>query len=329
MTSAHDPLKDHMADRSLRLGHLLWHLAREAWNFLPPAAQQQLVAIAPEWWPVPRPAFDHSGLIRDNGAGLDFLAMHRGMLQTATAILQKHGLPPICPWSAPPAANDPSVPVPRGPNLPPSRLRAKDDEVWSDYVARAETLLAPKSIGTLRLTELGAEIEFGIHAAMHIRFGDYAVPGLRPGFAVIGPEWDAPEYDSLLDPYSAHVHPLFWKIHGWIDGLIGRWEAATGLTAEFCGVWHGPMTHHPHGGHVVPSAESLPKMEASLHVFMQPWTAGAPFDGFYYGVVREKTERDVGLAPHDPRHLPPVDPAESRRHLPGSPGHAPRPTKKD
>jgi hypothetical protein len=101
----------------------------------------------------------------------------------------------------------------------------------------------------MTLDELGTRLEYGIHAAMHERFGGYGSNNMlrtrEPDpFTAVDPKWNDPAYDSLLDAYSAHVHPWFWKIHGWIDAQIGGWEAATGKTADFSDCWMGPMPHH-------------------------------------------------------------------------------------
>lgn len=38
----------------------------------------------------------------------------------------------------------------------------------------------------------------------------------------IDPKWDNPSNDELGDFYSSHVHPTFWRLHGWIDDGIKR-----------------------------------------------------------------------------------------------------------
>src|SRR3712207_9485858 len=84
----------------------------------------------------------------------------------------------------------------------------------------------------------------------------------------IDPRWDDHSNDDLGDFYSSHVHPTFWRLHGWIDDRINDWAAAnTGrivaktldgvpwfaadgelVLAEEPFTW--PAAHHAHdGGH--------------------------------------------------------------------------------
>lgn len=38
--------------------------------------------------------------------------------------------------------------------------------------------------------------------------------------------WYLAPNDFLGDPFSSHVHPVFWKFHGWIDDRIDDWFRA-------------------------------------------------------------------------------------------------------
>ncbi|MFF8840286.1 hypothetical protein [Streptomyces sp. NPDC015130] len=37
-------------------------------------------------------------------------------------------------------------------------------------------------------------------------------------------------YDDLNDTFSSHVHPVFWRLHGWVDDRIEDWYAAHAAT---------------------------------------------------------------------------------------------------
>ena len=83
----------------------------------------------------------------------------------------------------------------------------------------------------------------------------------------IDPKWDAPANDDLGDFYSSHVHPVFWRLHGWIDDRINDWAAANAgrvVPRTLDGVpWFAadgklvlveepftwPVAHHGHNGH--------------------------------------------------------------------------------
>lgn len=39
-------------------------------------------------------------------------------------------------------------------------------------------------------------------------------------------KWFDPENDALVEPFSSHVNPIFWRLHGWIDDRIEDWYRA-------------------------------------------------------------------------------------------------------
>jgi hypothetical protein len=41
---------------------------------------------------------------------------------------------------------------------------------------------------------------------------------------------DDPKRDWLGNPFSAHVNPTFWKLHGWIDDVVVDWLKANDFT---------------------------------------------------------------------------------------------------
>ena len=40
---------------------------------------------------------------------------------------------------------------------------------------------------------------------------------------------DDPKHNWLGVPYSAHVNPVFWKLHGLVDHVIELWLSANGF----------------------------------------------------------------------------------------------------
>ncbi|MEC9374598.1 MAG: hypothetical protein VYC34_12175 [Planctomycetota bacterium] len=193
------------------------------------------------------------------------------------ALQKKHGAAPLEGWKEPPPVGS-AVKVPKGDSVPDAL--AKDDDHWRIIVRSAEILLHPHSLEGMSLGEFGARIEYGIHAAMHLRFGDLGTNGrLRPFirniFRDVSTKFDEPEYDSLLDWYSAHVHPLFWKIHGWIDDRIGDWETVNRSRIDMCAVWMGPMEHHHH--HAITLAEEqalVDSMEEGVRTLIDSGISG-------------------------------------------------------
>ena len=251
------PVLKELATPRMRLGHLLWHGVREYWERLNEDEKAAFSTKFPNWVPT-HPSRDSAGnLYYETGAGLDFLYMHNQMICHVNCLLDKVSKPHVEGWSQPPSSLDRTVEVPREYRLPSLTYRSKDDAIWDEVVAETRKLLRPENLGAISLDRLGTTLEYGIHAAMHERFGAYSKSGhLRPGQAQMltnqKPKWNHEEYDTLLDAYSAHVNPLFWNIHVWIDKQIGNWVAASGGTADFSDAWIGPMHecdgHEPHGG---------------------------------------------------------------------------------
>jgi hypothetical protein len=134
---------------------------------------------------------------------------------------------------------------------------------------------------SVSLGQLGADIEFTIHNNMHMRWASQPAVGIRPNgslLATINPRWDVPEYNYLGDTYSSHVHPTFWKLHGWVDDRIEDWKRANGVVGEISwkGTWLGPHGHL-HAPHVkgTPDPQRLVKLE-SIAALLE---ASGVFDG--------------------------------------------------
>jgi hypothetical protein len=251
-----------MATREHRIHHFLWHEVRNGWLFYDAATRS---AISQLGWEPPRPALrpgpgGRRVPILDNASGEDFLYMHRQMISQANAILSEVGdpeYPQIEGWPAIPDPTDVEFPVPPAwatgdadfdaflQETKSGQYLSQTMRTWErDY--RDRNWLAGRSLG-----ELGALVEFTIHNRMHMRW--CSDPGeMRPDVdaanaSTIDTRWDAVSYDWLGDTYSSHVHPWFWRIHGWVDDCIEAWKVANGVTGRIAwtGTWVGKMPTHP------------------------------------------------------------------------------------
>ena len=64
------------------------------------------------------------------------------------------------------------------------------------------------------------------------RLGKGGDPIGRSSLFDIDPKWDDPSNDDLGDFYSSHVHPTFWRLHGWIDDRINDWARVNAARIE-------------------------------------------------------------------------------------------------
>lgn len=271
-----------------RLAHQLWHTVRDKWHLLGDDRRQALRGLG--WQPGPRgQERDSRGRYKDaNGSGVDFLYMHRYMLGEAA----KLGAPE--PWQFFPLPR-PAVETDRvaflryfenhdGRSVPPTWL-APGDETYSQGMAAIKSRETydgnfqvwesryrdPDYLARMTLGEFGSELELSLHDWLHMCWASVArgpadgkpVPMARQP-TDFADAWFEPGNDFLGDPFSSHVHPLFWGFHGWIDARIDDWHAAHRLfhpgevdTTEIRGVrwfakgrwvdqdnpWMGPISH--------------------------------------------------------------------------------------
>jgi hypothetical protein len=265
-----------IASKSHRLIHAVWHTLRgrirvpdnsgrivTTWYILDDSSKNKIRELG---WFLDRPPFTETGsLILDNGAGEDFLFMHRKMITMIRDEYQSKGVPYIQSWRAT-SLPSPTIPQfvytekddPENPGrkifqlnpletgnmipLPPFDPAneennvvdfMKSSEFFSNVMRHTANIFSnPRYLATLSLGALGNLIEFTIHGWMHNRWahdkgaflsdpktGD---PIFRNTFD-FDPMWDDPKYDYLGEFYSSHVHPLFWRLHGWVDDRIENW----------------------------------------------------------------------------------------------------------
>lgn len=187
--------------------HLQWHSERR-WDQLPPAA---LEYAARQGW---ARAARQEG---EPGNGVEFLAMHRAMIEilaetdpAARPLLQGWESPPTDPQDAnDPLPNGASTPFDRDMLAALDRLQHHLDSFASeDELGRyIETSFRPaKGAPTARAADRTA----GVHNYLHQRFQDPSSP------------------IDLGNPSVNLLNPRFWRLHGWIDHVWATYRARTG-----------------------------------------------------------------------------------------------------
>lgn len=261
-----------MAMRSHRIHHYLFHNVRNNWLFYDDDTKNKLRNMG---WEPPRPALQEDPTsptrgspILDNYSGEDFLFMHREMIKNVNEILaQVHDpqYPKVDGWEIVPRPGDLEYPVP--PAWIDGVREVKSDQYFENvFIPWEQQYTNPDYLSTVTLGQLGAELEFSIHNAMHMWWASQP-SDIRPRADPTRPDlidtrWDDPSYNYLGDTYSSHVNPIFWKPHGWIDNRIKNWKSANGMTGDiqWTGTWVGHM--HGHGTpHRLLKELSIPKRE--------------------------------------------------------------------
>lgn len=159
-------------------------------------------------------------------------------------------------WESIPTPDDEEWPVPEAyviPDEPGSTEYAtfrKTEVYYSETIVPAEQKLKNATrLRKMTLGQLGTQIEFTIHSWLHMRFSGASSYGYRPEAVETIPnidvKWDNASYNWLVDTYSSHVNPVFWKIHGWIDDRVEDWRIANDIDEiEWIGNWTGgPMSN--------------------------------------------------------------------------------------
>ncbi len=238
-----------LASSAMRNHHAIWHFVRNRWHVLSLAQQADYEAQGwkpPRLNPLARPADPVPPPPRDPGAGLDFLFMHRRMIEHVNAILEEEqnpAYPRVEGWAPIPWDHaDPDWPMP--PVYAPEVARAKDPTLTAQFQSLVGATLENDTwLASRELDHVGTEIEDGIHNWMHMHWS------AAPWFTnAPGQDINDPRNDYLGSTYSSHVNKAFWKLHGWIDERIAQWERASGRTANFSQSWEGPAMHD-HGPH--------------------------------------------------------------------------------
>ncbi len=242
--SLHPKVLEKLASRPTRLHHYLWHQLRNTWE-LGALNDDEKKEIEDCGWKPPRPAIDSSGWILSNGAGIDFLFMHRQMIKVVREITENNNgtedeINAVQGWTRVPNPSNTDYPVPSAWEIygdPYTRTlkNLKEDYYYYALMREWESKYRdPRYLKGMPLGELGARLESTIHNNMHMRWCDRPwdartgkqEPGMGRPDTDINDIWDSPLYDWLGDSYSSHVNPVFWKLHGWVDDRIEDWVEA-------------------------------------------------------------------------------------------------------
>lgn len=260
-----------LASERVRMYHAIWHFVRreDDWNGLEASQKDELVR---QGWTPPR--FE-----TQPGAGIDFLYMHRRMIQMVNlwAAGQEHhhhhGPPQRdafvrswvnIPWDhADLVWPMPIVDLASDPDLQQIFGPSKEQATTEVYRRRVSERYENREwLRTRSLDQLGSELEFGIHGWMHMHWS--TAPPTNPNTLDESNEW-------LGSPFSSHVNRHFWKLHGWIDDRIYAWEDARGEEADLSDGWEGPLdsvTDEPHS--TDPQLFEVLRFEERPTLFM-PW----------------------------------------------------------
>ena len=247
-----------LASRSHRLKHTVWHTIRGVWNdtWMDEGSKTKIRELG---WGLDRPPFTKEGnLDLSNGAGEDFLFMHRKMIAMVRDEYDSQKVPYIESWKILPRPNaqqfsyseqeDPANPgnkiyrlniLDSGFMVPPAQPEdgdglkfLKSPDYFRLVMAQLESLFTrQRHLSGLSLGALGNLLEFTIHNQMHMRWSSISrdpktgEPAFRDDFD-FDEKWDNPKYDYLGDFHSSHVNPLFWRLHGWVNDRIEDWYNA-------------------------------------------------------------------------------------------------------
>lgn|GEM_PF-1672267 len=237
-------MRETFGGRPHRLAHYMWHAVRNAFA-QPGTTDAHRRIYASYGWAAPRPILYYGNRMdieatARTGAGEDFLYMHRRMVLQLKNALSKRGLTMYDSWKR--------VPTPSSTLFPLAVINAELRQQMPDgyqQIADWERQFQPDRIGNYAdLSSLGVALELTIHNALHSRWSG-AMNRMRPASddpitrsasTAFGWMWDDPNYDHLSDSYGAHVNPLFWRIHGWVDDRIEEWLKVKGyeVVSENC-----------------------------------------------------------------------------------------------
>ena len=330
-----------MASHPHRLYHALWHATRNGWNQMSHDEQESLQNLSQTWG-------KHAPLCKKNGkpfapdsfppSGEEFLYMHHGMIQMLNTAFAGNAttprsivLPGIKAWKELPTPNDPLWPIPTPID---ENDQSKTYSTYDLMKSWSEELHDPNFLKGKSLSYIGFLVENSIHNFMHMRWAKAPLQGqdfspldpfLETSFLNDSP-FDAPEFNWLGTPYSAHVNPIFWKLHGWVDDTIPLWLTANGYEQiskdcsthgphcyQWRSTWEGEVPalkttvnsehfmlgmHHTYS-HVTPSLNSK-QLQAIHHVLGFGNFRNSKFESFQKNHVQSQTQ----TAPSTQRNTP-------------------------
>lgn len=207
-----------MASPSMRHWHFLWHGIRNAWDQMSAQEQNMIVnQLGQRWRRQPNNA----------DSGEEFLHMHQTMMVMVRNHLAARGCQFYPAWTAPPGQFDQTSPT-YAPNVPQGGINTLTQ--WHNQAVSNNTLTG-QSLG-----QYGTWLEGTLHNNWHMRHAnpakaDQAFNQLdMMGNLPTNPNANInrPTQDWLGHPYSSHVNPTFWRLHGYVDERAYDWARANG-----------------------------------------------------------------------------------------------------
>lgn len=214
------------ANPGMRHWHYLWHGIRNGWDEMSDPERAEVISrLGPQWGRVPS----------DDDIGEEFLHMHRVMLDMVSSHLRQNGCDMYQAWEEPPAPNDPNFKT--YDRFTPS---GGIDQMRQWHLAATNE----QQLKGLKLGRFGSWLESSLHNSWHMRHANPSSSSPAFNDLDLFELPTAPEHavnrksqSWLGHPYSSHVNPYFWRLHGYVDNRIFTWLKAN----KFHGLENGPL----------------------------------------------------------------------------------------
>jgi len=165
--------------------------------------------------------------------GESFFYMHRQMIKMVNFELTANGLPCIQPWRDLPPIVDKNWPIPRLVHNP--KLLSQANQLHDEIESVLRRVSEESYLRTVSLDVLARDITFkdNIHADLHTLYADDKATTQAK---CQNDEATSRTCDDLTSDLSSQVNKHFWKLHGLIDNLIGKWLKANDydIVSENC-----------------------------------------------------------------------------------------------
>ena len=219
-----------LADKTHREWHAIWHKIRreisaDSINSFPPERSVIEGWQRAGWIPANTDEFVSLHRIGGPLAGEDFFYMHRQMIKMLQIELANLGGACLSPWTAlPNSVLDSKWPAPRAVEARNKEHVKAEQRMLDEIIDLAKDLRNPEYIRERTLSEFGNAVEAQIHGKLHLMYAS-----VRSGCRDVETD-DSIECDELTHDRSAHLNQYFWKLHGFIDQMIGEWLKVHGKT---------------------------------------------------------------------------------------------------
>lgn len=154
--------------------------------------------------------------------GENFFYMHRMMIKMVQFELAMNGKPCVAPWTELPEPDDSLWPLP-GLSQEESQKKAHIS-MWRRLRESLQHFLDDgylRSVSSLNL--LGAQLEPALHQSLHFLYSTSpycSAEATEQGYC-----------DNLVHAETSPVNKHFWKIHGLVDEIMGRWLELKGYNS--------------------------------------------------------------------------------------------------